>query len=340
MIIDYLEKVNRELQDEKDNLEIKLSEVRLVMRENVKFLQILEESKDNTEAFSPRNMNRSENERIEELQAEQKSLLESEQCLKLSINTLDSKIAESQSVLKVAKEQQETSDKLLTKNVSNMDFFKMKILETQESERQRIARELHDSSVQSMTSLVHKTELCSKLTNIDPIRCKLELLNMSKTIKEVIEEMRGMIYNLRPMSFDDIGFDVTVERELAKIQNDGIVNTSYSVEGENVTLKPVVGLTLLRIIQEACNNALKHADATMISVKIIYKKHKIKAIIKDDGKGFDTEKEGGIKEDNSGFGLSTMRERIYLLSGKIDISSKLDCGTTITIEIPINKEEN
>jgi two-component system sensor histidine kinase DegS len=82
------------------------------------------------------------------------------------------------------------------------------ILQTVESERQRIARDLHDSTVQSLTSLTHKTELCLKLMDVDPIRCRLELTSQGKILKDIINELRNMIYNLRPMSFDDIGFNI------------------------------------------------------------------------------------------------------------------------------------
>ena len=96
----------------------------------------------------------------------------------------------------------------------------LSILEIQENERQRISRELHDSTVQNLTSIVHKTELCNKLLDIDPIRCRLELTMMSRTLRDIIDDTRKLIYNLRPMSFDDIGLDVTIERAIDKIKND------------------------------------------------------------------------------------------------------------------------
>jgi len=148
-----------------------------------------------------------------------------------------------------------------------------------------------------------------------------------------------MIYNLRPMSLDDIGFEVTLERELAKIESRGI-NIGYSVEGEKIEISPVVSLTILRIIQEACNNAVKHANASMIKVKIKYIENKIFVVISDNGVGFNPDDTGLNINNNSGFGLSTMRERVSLLSGDIDIQSKINKGTKVMVEIPILKEEN
>ena len=104
----------------------------------------------------------------------------------------------------------------------------------------------------------------------------------------------------------------------------------------------VIGITILRIVQEACNNAVKYADASIISVKLVYKENEIIISIEDDGKGFDVEHlDTSSRNDNSGFGLSMMKERVYLLSGKIDISSKVNEGTKIRVIVPIvNKEEN
>ena len=216
------------------------------------------------------------------------------------------------------------------------EIFRLKLLETQENERQRISRELHDSTVQNLTSLVHKTELCSKLIDMDKVRCKLELNIMSKTLRDIINDTRNMIYNLRPMSFDDIGLEVTIERALEKLESSETKKINFSVVGESYKINPVIGITLLRIIQEACSNAIRHADCSVIKVVLNYQPGTIILSIEDDGKGFVYEEnECNCKADNSGFGLSMMRERVYLLSGKIDIHSKTNAGTKIQVEVPI-----
>lgn len=338
MVIDYLNKLKSELLEEKLNLEVKQNSIKVSLNENIKFIEKLkEEDSQIFDAFSPRKQNKDLRENIRSLENNQNELLESFEDVKSKLIDLKSRIDELDSVLRIAKKQKATQ-KSTNNQIEEKDFLKLKVLETQENERQRISRELHDSSVQNLTSLVHKMELCSKLVEVDPIRCKLELTAMSKTIREIIEEMRKMIYNLHPMSFDDIGFDVIIERELAKVQEKGI-HTSYTVEGKPIPLKSVVALTLLRVITEACNNSVKHAKPSRITVKIFYKSDIIEIVIIDDGIGFDViRQESEIREDYSGFGLSTMRERIDLLSGKMEILSELGEGTKITIEVPINKE--
>lgn len=212
----------------------------------------------------------------------------------------------------------------------------LSILEAQEIERQRIARDLHDSTVQNLTSLVHKAELCVKLIEIDSIRARLELAAMSNTIKTVINDMRGIIYNLKPMSLDDIGLTVTVERYASRLMDLNNINIIVRSTEETKEIHPVIKLTLFRIIQEACNNVIKHANATTINIDIDYSDYKVNVSIKDNGSGFNINNSHGDGHGHSSsFGLSIMRERISLLSGTVDIKSEKGIGTTVTVSAPL-----
>lgn len=340
MVVEYLEKKSNEISEEMKGILAKIEDLNVVIAENKKFIEYLENAKDtNIDTFSPISVSTPEEDKLTELKSEQENHLSTLQSLQVKYNNLSQEYDESLNVIEIVKKHYGLSMKVLDENVTTKELMNIKLLEAQESERQRIARELHDSSVQTMTSLVHKIELCTKLIEMDPIRCKLELMVMSKTMKDVIQEMRNMIYNLRPMSFDDIGLDITIERELHGIESQGGVHTKYIVEGEPPKFKQVVALTLLRIIQEACSNSLKYANANNIIVKNVYKPNLIETFIEDDGCGFDVENYNSrIKENNSGFGMNTMKERVYLLSGTIDIDSKPGEGTKIHIEIPIKED--
>lgn len=341
MIIEFLNKMHSELLAEKLSLETEQNRIQIRLNENIRFIEKLKNEDDqNFDAFSPRKQNANLRSTINSLEQESSTISGELQDVKNRFMSLNCRLDELESVIKFAKNLRIVHTSNAGNSFGENDIFKLKILETQENERQRIARELHDSSIQSLTSIVHKTEFCSKLLDMDPIRCKLELASMSKVIREVIEEMRKMIYNLHPMSFDDIGFDVTLERELSKIEEKGI-HASYFVEGNSYPLDSVISLTLLRIIIEACNNSVKHANPDIISVTMCYNPDFIKLIIKDNGKGFDvSEQKTDIRDDYSGFGLSTMKERVCLLSGTMDIISKIGEGTKIVIEVPtVSKEE-
>lgn len=338
MVVSYLEKLQSEYMQEKFNAEKELSDLQIHLRENIEFIKLLEETNDpNYESFTPREVNSKNKKRILELREEQKAIQEAIDQQKSYLEECKQKLEELMRVLGEAKKAMTEAGK----DILDSETYRITLLETQENERQRISRELHDYTVQNLTSLVHKTELCSKLVEMDPVRCKLELSMMSKTLRDIINDTRQMIYNLRPMSFDDIGLDITVERALDKLENSEQKKIKFSVVGEPYQIKPVIGITLLRIIQEGCSNAIRHAESTYINVVLKYETDKISVMIEDDGKGFDMNQIcTDDRDDNSGFGLSMMKERVYLLSGNIEIESKINCGTKIFVNVPIkNKEE-
>lgn len=214
----------------------------------------------------------------------------------------------------------------------------LNILSIQEQDRKRIARDLHDSTVQNLTGLIHKCELCSRLVDMDTVRTKLELSTMSNTLKSVISEIREIIYNLKPMSLDDLGLLTTVERFVNQLMmsHDIKINVTHNDEIEDIL--PVIKISIFRIIQEACINAIKHADAKSIDINITYNEQNIEVSIADDGKGFDAEnRKDQVAPDYSGYGLSIMKERVYLLSGTMKIKSATNKGTIVTITVPITK---
>lgn len=226
----------------------------------------------------------------------------------------------------------------------NLINYSTKLLVTQEMDRNRISRDLHDSTVQSLTSLGHKIEYCSKLLDKDPVRVKLELQSMIDLNKEIINDMREIIYDLRPMSLNNIGLIATVESFCLHLRRNGNIDVLLHVEGKEQNLSSIVSVTLYRIIQEACNNVLKHAMAKKITLNIIFHEDAIELRIEDNGKGFEKEKvEDKAREDMlHGFGLSTMRERAKLLSGSFTIESKPGSGTKVVVKVPIGnirKEE-
>ena len=339
MVCTYLEKLQEEYLEEKIQIDKSIANLEIQLKENIEFIKFLDESTDVCyESFSPRNVNDKNKTQIQELKENQKDILHKMNEEKNKQAEIIQKMDELSSVIKVAKSTSEKKEKAEI----DSDIYRLTLLETQENERQRISRELHDSTVQNLTSMIHKIELCSKLIDMDPIRCKLELTMMSRTLRDIINDTRQMIYNLRPMSFDDIGLEITIERALDKIKNEKACNINFAVEGEPYQIKPVIGITLLRIIQEACNNAIKYANSSIISVKLIYEEDEVSISIEDDGVGFDMENLDvsiSNRKDNSGFGLSMMKERVYLLSGEITIQSKKNEGTMILVRVPINNKE-
>lgn len=339
MVKEFLENLQVEYEAEYQGILQKRKEIEIQLKENIEFIRLLEKNTDECyQSFTPRDVNSKNKKKIDELKEEQKLIIQELEQIKEKEYSEQERIDQIKEVIVY----ETNRGKSGSENNDQLDSeFRLKLLETQENERQRISRELHDSTVQNLTSLVHKSELCSKLVDTDPIRCRLELVNLNRSLREVINSTRDMIYDLRPMAFDDIGLNVTIQDWLQKLEHNFSVTISFTTEGDVFAVAPVVEITILRVIQEGCNNAIRHGEADMIHVKLIYESEMITIQIQDNGSGFELEElPKTSREDHSGFGLSMMKERVYLLSGTIQIVSHRGEGTIIVAKIPVkNKEE-
>lgn len=207
------------------------------------------------------------------------------------------------------------------------------LLSIQEEERQRIARDLHDTSLQNLAYLVHKIELAGMFIDNDPVKAKLELALIGKNLRTVIDEIRNTIFDLRPMSFDDLGLKTAFE-ELAEKINE---NNTYQIQMDidNVSCEnDLILATIFRVVQECFNNIKKHSKADKIFFSCKNGDNFCIIDIEDNGEGF-TQEEMKESKNNKHFGISLMEERIHLLGGIISIQSKKEKGTNIHIEVPL-----
>lgn len=201
----------------------------------------------------------------------------------------------------------------------------------QEKDRQRIALELHDTALQNMTSLVEKLDTCRDDIDTDPVKAKMELSLASRSLNDSIDEIRSVIYNLRPVGIDSQDFQ-SILNELIDSFND---NNQYDVSREIDEINcddHLLLVTIYRIIEECFMNIKKHADAYRIHFIFQEQVGKFYIYIEDDGKGFDVNKT--FINDKPQFGLSLMKERVEILGGNISIDSSANAGTKIKILIP------
>mgnify|MGYP000049784753 CR=1 FL=1 len=323
------------------DFEEKLYAVRIQLKSYINQLEIKEQekfkkeqAKDNRNLFSPiYSEDKEEDNEIENLKIEISKLRQQEDYIGKRIYALNYAI-------QCINRYSDSIKNIEEKGRRRINDQGLSILEAQEIERQRIARDLHDTTVQNLTSMVHKAELCIKLIDIDTIRAKLELHTMSNTLKSVINDMRGIIYNLKPMTIEDLGLTVTVQRYANKLMDLNNIDIFVEANEEPEEILQVIKVTVFRVIQEACTNILKHANASVIDIKILYEEDYLRITVKDNGKGFNSD----IfllnnSEQTSSFGLSIMRERISLLSGSLEIQSEKGKGTTIIINVPLTKQE-
>ncbi|KUP04376.1 histidine kinase [Bacillus coahuilensis p1.1.43] len=233
------------------------------------------------------------------------------------LNYLSSDIREMSQALEDAKMKQE---------------FGFRIIEAQEDERKRLSREIHDGPAQMMANVLMRTDLAEKVyKEHGPEVGFSEIREMKQMVRSALYEVRRIIYDLRPMALDDLGLIPTLKKYLHTLEDyhAGVVITFQNM-GQEKRLPSKFEVALFRMVQESVNNALKHAQPTEIQVKIEIKKEKVLVIVKDNGKGFDTE-----NTKQGSFGIMGMKERVELLNGTLSILSKIDVGTAITIEVPL-----
>ena len=207
------------------------------------------------------------------------------------------------------------------------------VLDVQEKERQRIARDLHDSSLQDLTHLVHQVELSSLYIDHDPLKAKLELASIETGLRKVIDDIRNIIYDLRPMTFDDLGLRETLLNFFALLNRDGRFEFSADIDDIEDQLsedeREISLIMMYRIIQECVQNAIEHSKGNQIRVILKKRDRDILIKIQDNGIGFNLEE--AEKKDRH-FGLSVVKERVFLLGGKMKIDT--ENGTIVSIEIP------
>jgi two-component system, NarL family, sensor histidine kinase DegS len=212
--------------------------------------------------------------------------------------------------------------------------FGLKIMEVQEEERKRLSREIHDGPAQILANVMMRSDLIERIYRERGIEeALLEIKKMKWTVRDALYEVRHIIYDLRPMALDDLGLVPTLKKYLQTVEEYNQmsnVQIPFTYIGDENRISPKMEVALFRLIQESVQNALKHAHAKQIQVKLEINKNNINAIIKDDGIGFDP----SIKKEGS-FGLRGMKERVELLDGEMSIQSAIGNGTKVTIRIPI-----
>ncbi|OIJ22356.1 histidine kinase [Anaerobacillus alkalidiazotrophicus] len=220
----------------------------------------------------------------------------------------------------------------ILEDAKEMQEFGLKIIEAQEEERKRVSREIHDGPAQMMANVLLRSELVERIYKEKGIEEALkEIRDLRAMVKSSLSEVRRIIYDLRPMALDDLGLVPTLAKYLKNFQERTGLEISFRNLGKEERLPSALEIAIFRLVQEAVQNAQKHANPKQVQVKMEIKATKVMVIIKDDGKGFDQNE----KKDGA-FGLLGMKERVNMLKGELTIDSKINNGTIIMLVIPIH----
>ena len=217
----------------------------------------------------------------------------------------------------------------------NLRFYLQEITRAQEEERRRIARELHDSTVQTLIALLHQLENLLGDKAALPVREAKALWGFYEAIRDVVREVRRFSRDLRPSILDDLGLLPALEWLTGELTKEYGVETNLKVTGSECRFSPEAELVLFRIVQEALRNIAKHAQASRAEVKVEFDKHRVRATISDNGIGFELPQSLGDLVQTGKLGLAGMQERIQLLGGSLRLKPEVGKGTTIVADVPI-----
>lgn len=249
-------------------------------------------------------------------------------------------ISERDNITKKIKEIEDILSEKSTYKKQKAKYTSYDLINYVETERQRISGDIHDSIIQNLTALMYKIELIKKVMDTDHNRAKLELEAGNKIVKDCIGELRNIIFNLHPMSLDDLDTKSVFYDFIQKIKTSTnmIVDFKYKSDVEHVNNSIVV--VLLRIIQELCNNSIKHSDGSRIDINVNISNNLIKIVQSDDGIGYDYNLIDKPKTttDNTGYGLVLLKEKVGLINGTISVNTKKEGGTEYKLTVPIPKE--
>ncbi|HEX2496026.1 MAG TPA: GAF domain-containing protein [Gaiellaceae bacterium] len=204
-----------------------------------------------------------------------------------------------------------------------------RVVEGQELERKRLARELHDETGQALTSILLGLRSIEDATRDNP-QVRESVLALRELVVSTLHDVRRLAVELRPKALDDFGLVPALERLAETFAEQTEVDVHVQATLGEERLDPEIETALYRIVQEALTNVVKHAQAQTISVVLTKKGDSVTALIEDDGQGFDPSQGVG-----DGLGLLGMRERITLLRGRVAVESSEGSGTVVVVEVPI-----
>lgn len=209
--------------------------------------------------------------------------------------------------------------------------FSLRVIQAQEEERRKISREVHDGPAQMIANILLRSELVERALREKSVEEAVkEIRDIREMMRSSLYEVRRIIYDLRPMALDDLGLVPTLRKYTATIADYNKIKIDFVTIGNEDRLPQEYEVAFFRLVQESIQNALKHADPSLIKISLEINKNFLSVMITDNGSGFDID----TKKEES-FGILGMKERVEMLSGKFEIKSEKGKGTRVYINVPM-----
>jgi two-component system sensor histidine kinase DegS len=213
------------------------------------------------------------------------------------------------------------------------------VIKAQESERQRLSRQMHDGPAQALSNFIVQTEIATRLFDLDASRAKVELNNLKAAAMSTFQKVRVFIFELRPMMLDDLGLYPTIRRYIEAYKEQTGLEVQLNLKGSDRRFEPFLEVMIFRALQELMGNAARHNDdftgKLQVSVTVAPDDNAVKVTVADNGKGFDPT----TMEESNGVGLKVIRERVELLGGYLEIDASYGQGCRVTFQVPCSDYE-
>jgi two-component system, NarL family, sensor histidine kinase DegS len=210
------------------------------------------------------------------------------------------------------------------------------IIQSQEKERLRISLQMHDGPAQSMSNLVLRAEICQRLMDHDLDQARSELTGLKTAINTTLQDTRKFIFDLRPMTLDDLGLVPTLRRYVTQFGEKSNLEVNLMIQNLEQRLPSHYEVTLFRFVQEALNNVAKHANAHQARVLLDVSNNTLQILIEDDGGGFHVNETLADSSQRRNMGIASMRQQAeVLLRGEFGIESAIGRGTRVAATIPM-----
>jgi signal transduction histidine kinase len=221
-----------------------------------------------------------------------------------------------------------------------------RVIEAEEEARKDLARDLHDGPTQLISSVMMRLDFCKMLVEREPARLPQEIVTTQKLAEQAIHEIRTLLFEMRPLILEAQGLGealkIFMERRQSEVEGKTKLTLdikSSNANGDVTRQDTKVEAAIFAIVQEAVNNALKHAEAQNIAVQVKETATAIYVIVKDDGVGFDMDQVMSNYRERESWGMANIRERTQLMGAELTIKSTPGEGTHITVYVPKAKEE-
>jgi signal transduction histidine kinase len=238
------------------------------------------------------------------------------------------------------RQEQDTAE-ALRRSESELRLLTAQLLAAQDLERQRIARELHDGIGQALGGIKFCLENCAGLLSSGGVDAAAARIGeLTGKIQLVVDEVRRIAVNLRPASLDDLGLLATLSwffREFRAVHTS--LHLESNVEVSEDEIPQAAKTTIYRIVQEAFNNAVSHAEARNLWLTMHREDNYLELRVRDDGVGFDARRFAAVQPDGRGLGLASMRERAEACGGRLIVKSQPGAGTTVLVRWPLAEAE-